>query len=64
MNPRIRSMIGVVTAAVFLWLGGTLWTEEQPLVGGVLLALGALRAGVAFVQIRNAFFVSEPDEDE
>lgn len=52
-------MIGILTSAVFLGIGASLYTEEQPLVGGVLLFLGSLRGVVAAIQIRNAFLAGE-----
>lgn len=56
MTPRVRALIGIVTAFVFLFIGVSLWSEEQPLVGGLLMFLGLLRGAVAAWQARHAFF--------
>lgn len=49
MSPLVRILIGVVTVAVFVFIGGTMLVEGQHLLGGILMALGLLR-GVVLVQ--------------
>lgn len=64
MSTSLRAMIGILTALVFLGIGASLYTEQQPVLGIVLMALGAFRAVVAALQVRNAMLANESADSE
>lgn len=50
MSRRLGLMIGILTTAVFLFLGVTMLGEGSGRLGAVLLALGVFRGGWVFRQ--------------
>ena len=65
MTGALRVLIGFLTTVVFLGVGATLYSEEQPLIGGALIALGVLRGVVVAQQARQAWLhANEPEELE
>ncbi|MFT4622341.1 MAG: putative effector of murein hydrolase LrgA (UPF0299 family) [Myxococcota bacterium] len=60
-----RMMTGMITVAVFAMVGGVLVSESRVEVGGPILALAALRAGVLVRDVLLARSAArEDDEDE
>lgn len=53
-QPKVRAMIGVLTTVFLVAFGLLFIASERTTLGGVLVALGVLRAGVAFNQIAAA----------
>lgn len=50
MTPKLRAMVGSLTAVLFLGMGAAFATGGRPALGAALLALGTFRA---VVLIRN-----------
>ena len=52
LSPRIRVLLGVITSALFLVVGLGFVLEDNWILGGILLCLGAYRFLVLVRQIQ------------
>jgi hypothetical protein len=53
LSPRVRTLLGLVTTAVFGILGSTLYGEGQRTLGAILCGLAVLRLVHVFSQLRG-----------
>lgn len=53
MTPRARILVGALTTAVFIGIGGMMVAEGNTTLGGVVVALGVLRGILLVVQSRS-----------
>ena len=61
LSPRIRVLLGVITASLFMMAGVAFASEGKNVFAGVLLLLGTYRIYILFKQIRWLIASSEEE---
>ena len=60
MKGKLRTMTGVLTVGISVWIGAVFLTEGHTVIGAALVAFGALRA--VFV-LRDIWWYLTPDDE-
>jgi len=61
MKGRIRTMTGVMTTAITVWIGSVFLGEGHTIIGAALIALGCWRL---FYVLRDIWWYLTPEGDD